>query len=574
MITKSGDFDLNSTLCGRIGGIHFLSEKQKLALKQRMCRSTLDRYRFRADDNNASIFASEVHPGDVRMDKINELLRSVYRSTGQKEFHKTFLSTCLRLIYEDAYESQRHRIMCKYGFENKKQQALVCAPRRFGKSHAVSHFAIVLALVLDGVEISIFSPGKRQSVALMGHIFNFMKKLKVADRVIRKNEEKMIVRTLSGGEAVINAYPSAVKTLKGVSGTVVILEEVAAIDPAVLYEVVCPLHQIEVTAFIGISTITTADNFFTKYLELLDPNGDTVFAVKYIFLACEKCRENGLASSCKHNNFMLPGWSSARKRRVVNRLMSGKEDMLAREIGGVASKLHEPAFLPKLLALARDKPRYELSPGSDYPVIFISVDPNAAGKESDFAIMSVLCHEGRFVIIGMETFQSKSARENHAMLIAHLNELKGMEVFTNSLKVFILESNLAMESEHISATLNANVSNYLVMHEKPGRVGFLTTNGTKKMSVEMVRTRLCDGSFTIAAEGSLACLSHDYGTIVRILFEQLGNFSQVIKEHPHKKPTTFFSAKHMGKDDLAMTLLFSVMWIPFFFNTPEYSHYY
>ena len=50
----------------------------------------------------------------------------------------------------------------------------------------------------------------------------------------------------------------------------------AQIDPLVLYEVVVPLHQIDITSIIGISTITDENNFMTKYLKLKENEVDTL----------------------------------------------------------------------------------------------------------------------------------------------------------------------------------------------------------------------------------------------------------------------------------------------------------
>jgi hypothetical protein len=58
-----------------------------------------------------------------------------------------------------------------------------------------------------------------------------------------------------------------------------------------VYEVVVPLLQLDVTTFIGVSTITTEDNLMTKYMELKDANGDPIFEVKRMYLICPTCME-------------------------------------------------------------------------------------------------------------------------------------------------------------------------------------------------------------------------------------------------------------------------------------------
>ena len=561
-------FEKNSILYQNLINFDNSKKLEDENYKKYLFRNTIDRYKINKENHKI-----EKHKGDEYIDTINLWLNKLYRSPGQKEFHQMFLSTCLRLIYGDDYEKERHRIMKKYNFTNKKQQTLICAPRRFGKTFAVSYFAIVMAIVLPNVEISIFSPGRRQSVALMNHIFHFMKRLNQDDRIIRKNEEKMILRSLNGEESKINAYPSAIKTLKGVSGSILILEELAALDPAVLYEVVIPIFQLDITSFIGISTITTDNNFFTKYLKMKDKNGDSLFATKYIYLACEVCRKKNEAHKCNHNAFLLPNWSSERKQRAVKSLMSEREDMISREIGGVANSKYGKAFLKKYITSLEEKKRYEIDRNIDYSVLFISVDPNSGG-ESHFAILTILVQYGIYIIIGAESYPSKTARENHSILIEHVNKLDENDLYNNTLKVFILESNLGFESEHFSEIIKNNIRNFCILQEKENsnRVGFITTNSMKKLAVEKLRLKLSEDSIAISCENDFICNTQNYNTIISMLMTQLSEFSEIIKEPEFKKATTIYSGKLYGCDDLVMTLLFNIMWIPFFYNDERYSH--
>lgn len=565
------DFDVGSELHERILNDDRLKEEYEIEQTKYLFRSTLDRYKV----EDGTTFNSSKHPGDIKMDTINTWLNKCSRSTGQKDFHQMFLATCLRVIYGDDYAKERHRVMVKYGFKSKKQQALICAPRRFGKTFSVAFFTVVIGIILPEVEISIFSPGKRQSVALMNHIYTFVKKLDQLDRVVQKNEEKMVLRTLNGRESKINAYPSAVKTLKGVGGTIIIMEEVAALDPAVLFEVICPLHQLEITSLIGISTITTEDNFFTKYLEMKDKNNELLFSVAYVHLACLPCREAGKAAACSHNTFMLPGWNSQRKRRTVNAMMAGEEEMLAREITGVANAKHAKAFAKKLVDNFKDRERVMVDYSIDYPTIFISIDPNAGGKESQFAITTMIVKAGQYTIVGMETVPSKTASENFSVILNHVQALDDTLLYQNAIKVFIIEANLGYESEHISNMLRDNVRNHMVISGPNGRVGFTTTNQMKQLAVERLREHLGMGTLSLGEEGrSMVCCTSSYSKVTGLLFDQLRNFAEVIKYQEHASaPKKQYSGKIHGPDDLVMTLLFAVFYIPYFFSKPEYTQF-
>jgi hypothetical protein len=546
------------------------AKENERKIKAKQFRSIKDRYKPPQRRSGAFVFDGKKCRGDQLLDMIYKMLDKLYRSPQQKQFHQSFLASFLRIIYGEDYDKEKHRVCCKYGFESRKQQVLVCAPRRMGKTWSVAYLVVVTAIVLSGVEISIFSPGKRQSVALMNHIYNFVKKLGETDRVIKRNEEKMIMRSIDGKESIINAYPSAVKTLKGVSGTIVILEEMAVIDPRVLFEVVVPLLQIDITSLIGISTITDEYNFMTKYLEKKDKNGEPLFAVHRIYLACKRCREAGLAAQCNHNAYLLPQWSSPRKRKIINCIMEDQEDLLNREIGGIENALHEKAFPPSFIKDLEERTPYIAKDSIYYPQIFIAIDPNGAGKSSDFAITSMVRINGTFVIIGMESFASKSAQENHGLIIRHLSKLESLSMFRNSLKVFILESNLGLESEHIKSMLERQgVRNYLVMSEQEGegaKVGFRTTNAMKTQAVEMFREKLIDGSMNIIDSRQLVCVSNDAKRIRNVLFSQMRDFAEILKEHDIEKPKKYWSGKGAGKDDLIITVLLCVYWSRFFYK--------
>lgn len=158
----SDDFRANSTLFNRIKDqIKNATEMEKMKTRFKF-RTIKDRYRVTKKGEDGKFGA--LHPGDLIVDNINRDLDKVYRSPTQKDFHKSYLGGCLRIIYGDSYEKERHRVMAKYGFESKKQQVLICAPRRMGKTFATALFAIVFCINVPTTEMSIFSPGKRQRI--------------------------------------------------------------------------------------------------------------------------------------------------------------------------------------------------------------------------------------------------------------------------------------------------------------------------------------------------------------------------------------------------------------------------
>lgn len=257
--------------------------------------------------------------------------------------------------------------------------------------------------------------------------------------------------------------------------------------------------------------------------------------------------------------------------------MEGQEELLNRELGGIANALHGKAFPSKVVEWFSSKERYIINERYDYPQVFIGIDPNGCGKSSDIALTSIIRFRGQYLIVGMESFQSKNAVENHSLIVRHCEQLENLGFLNSSLKIFILESNLGLESEHISHMLKDNISNYLVMNEKTngGRIGFHTTNAVKALAVEHMRERLGDNSIHIVNEDQFVCVSHPYDSICGMLVDQMSEFAEVLKEdHMNvNKPKRFYSGKAAGKDDLIISLLLCSYWSGYFFSSGKYDNF-
>lgn len=545
---------------------HFIEETRKveqIKKQQFKFRKIIDLY------DGSNTVSEKALKGDELMDKILSYLSKLYRPVHQVEFHRYFLSSCLRLIYGDAYKENRHRVMQKYSLESRKQQILICCPRRFGKTWGVAFFAAVVAIVLPGIEISIFSPGKRQSCTLISVIKEFIRRLHEDERLLNDNVEKILLRSISGKTSKINGYPSCVKTLKGVSGNILILEEMAVLDNQVFFEVVVPLHQLESTTIIGISTITNDGNYMTRFMDLKDEHGEPVFFVKHVYLACESCRKAKKASSCTHSSFLLPNWSSGRKRKVVNAIMQEHEELLAREIGGVANELNKKAFDIESLKRFEQRPRIQISNNISYPFVFISIDPNACGKTSDYAVISFIRFKGKVIVIGMESLPSVSHKENDRLLVDHIKRMETNSNFLNAKKIILIESNLGNEASRTEEELTKHKhQGYIghkihVIHEEDTKVGFRTDQYTKEQAVFNLRLLLSDDNIDIASEKSFVSIHQPYNTVLDSFFKQLSNFAEVVKESnvPGTKAKRFFSGKDYGsKDDLVMSFINGLLW--------------
>jgi hypothetical protein len=117
---------------------------------------------------------------------------------------------------------------------------------------------------------------------------------------------------------VLLTSPQQVTTTKGTGGDIVILEEAAYVDPGFFYETVAPLMIVGTTTLIGISTLTSEINFYTRLIRLKDKaTGLPLFTVMQIELACAKCKEDGKAADCVHLLHLVPRWQSSERHRKL-----------------------------------------------------------------------------------------------------------------------------------------------------------------------------------------------------------------------------------------------------------------
>lgn len=568
------DFELDSPFRRRIDKL-LAVERGRDALKRKSFFAPIISQYKRARDENAQFVSSVLHRGDVILDDILEMLKIFGPSIQQKKFHKSALSGCLRMIYGKDFDKEKHRVMRKYNFKCRKQQCLITAPRRLGKTYAIAMLVIVLMYMCCEEVVSIFSPSDRQSKMLVTTILSLMRKVDLGNNIVSHNATCIVIRTKYGKTSKINAYPAVVRTLKGVEGSVLILEEMAQIPREVLDEVVIPLHQIDKACMIGISTVTDESNFMTNFLTMKDNFGENLFDVTRVYLACKPCRENGLAAKCNHNNHLLPKYSSGRKRKIINCLMKHNEELLAREIGGMASAKNARAFPGAMYQKLLNSPRYNVPRDMYIPFIFHSIDPSGAGKGSDLAVTSIMRMNGMYIVIGLEAFPARRAADIDNLIVSHVKKLRENPRFSRTLSVFILESNLGLESDHIKSMLDERLSNFVVMNERDDntRVGFHTSNSVKCMAVESMRERINDGSLVVADEHTLVSCTSPYTMAVGTLMDQVREFTEVIKDTTVSggKRRKFYTGKNTGKDDLVMSLLLAIHWSGFWYNAPKYA---
>ena len=197
--------------------------------------------------------------GTLRLLEIRDVLENGYtwtRSNTQRQFHESFLNSCVRFLYSsDSSPPDYQEIMKVNNWSDIRQQCLCMTPRRFGKTVAVGMFVGAIALVVPGSEQAIFSTGRRASNKLLELVNQLVSQVPGAsERITKCNQETVWISHPCGSVSKINSYPSCAKTLRGVGGDIVYMEEASFMDLSVFYEVIVPLLEVDKTALICIST--------------------------------------------------------------------------------------------------------------------------------------------------------------------------------------------------------------------------------------------------------------------------------------------------------------------------------
>lgn len=160
--------------------------------------------------------------GDETLKKVQKLFHEgmgVTWGPEQNDVFKIFTQSCLPLIYGDAWDEERARVLQEQGLEEENMFTLISMPRRHGKTFVTSGTAAALFLMVPNIKIAIFSTCKRTSQMMMQEIedkieraFNAGTHVKRSDyNIISKNTECIVMEGPDGTKRSISSYPGSVK---------------------------------------------------------------------------------------------------------------------------------------------------------------------------------------------------------------------------------------------------------------------------------------------------------------------------------------------------------------------------
>lgn len=163
------------------------------------------------------------------------------------------------------------------------------------------------------------------------------------------------------------------------------MEEAAYIRPKLYYSVILPISGKKSVVTLAISTPDDENNFYSKLVQLKDDNGDPMFLVYKVGLACEKCIRNRVPQDCTHVVFRLPFWKSRRRHKRQKKIMSTQSAMFAREALGVIYSGDIEGFDRDWLQAFDERKHWVYE--QDPRIVYMVMDPSGGG-ESRTAVVS------------------------------------------------------------------------------------------------------------------------------------------------------------------------------------------
>lgn len=135
-------------------------------------------------------------------------------SDDQREFMNRMIAACAKLIFKDDLDSNIDDLLAELNIAELHQELMAIMPRRFGKTFSVAAFVVALLFAIEGLEIGIFSTGRRASQKILELVYWFMCKVPgMRERIIKHNVETIWLQGPAGPDDIrkVSSYPSNVR---------------------------------------------------------------------------------------------------------------------------------------------------------------------------------------------------------------------------------------------------------------------------------------------------------------------------------------------------------------------------
>lgn len=461
----------NKTLDVQLDNIIKSGDRKKK--KKRLYSDLVDSILY--DIDNASKFNLRegfLVPGDQITHDLRAAIRKFPRCTPQQLlFTEVFWSSQVPFIYGKDFQTHETRIKQENNIDEIYQFALVCCPRRWGKTYITSIYCACTLLTVPGSKIVLYSPGKRQSQMIMDLIRTHLTYLKethgyLYEKVTGKDNQENLSIVVEGDVRGVVGLPAKSDTVRGTGGSLIICEEAAVMTQKFVTEVVFPVAGVGDASAIFISTIQGDSlegnqNWFSNLLELCYPDGRPMFNTFKLYQACKPCIDAGIAEKCEHLKNELPWWHKQSKQMLVREMMEklGNVEGAKRELLGVNTSQIKPVYMATHVRhlFNQDKnPLVKPSQITDEPVIiFVAIDPSGGGKKSNVGLVSMVIHQGQYIIIGAESIPARLSTDSHPFIKDHIKRLRELPKMSHATIIVAIENNIGQACKEIGNAISS-----------------------------------------------------------------------------------------------------------------------
>lgn len=160
-------------------------------------------------------------------------------------------------------------------------------------------------------------------------------------------------------------------------------------------------------------------SFYTRLFKIKDPvTGLPVFAQLQVSLACNACKELGLAAQCKHQLHLVPQWQSSTRHERLKAVMADRPDLIQSELAGLAFDSLQQCFRTSDIEAVMTSKIPDLEWKQP---IYIVIDPAAGGPQSDFALISFFRHKGIICVSYARMYSTLTERSNSSsLMVSHV----------------------------------------------------------------------------------------------------------------------------------------------------------
>lgn len=151
-----------------------------------------------------------------RLESLENAIRKLDRKhhffAAQKIFHRAYTVAMLSFIFGPEVHRYMSFLMDKYKVTEIRDDVLVIATRRIGKTFATAAYAAALAATQPGITINIFSTGQRTATALRQLIWTFI--IEITDDptcIVAHNEKFTEVRGPENAKSIVRSLPGVVE---------------------------------------------------------------------------------------------------------------------------------------------------------------------------------------------------------------------------------------------------------------------------------------------------------------------------------------------------------------------------